>query len=426
MKSLKRIPPLLAATLALLTACLPSAPAKVARSALARETKPEVPPNDLSALVDGNKTFALNLYGALRTGEGNIVFSPYSISVALAMTYAGASGATQSQMADVLHFTLPQERLHPAFNQLDLTLNHEGQPAGKSGQALQLDIANSLWAEQTFNFEQPFLELIARNYGAGVRLVDFVNQSEGVRGDINQWVGDQTHQKISHLIPEGALDPMTRLILVNAIYFNADWENQFDPTDTRSEAFHLLDGTISQVKLMSNGFSGLPYSTGSGYQAVELGYLGDTAAMDILVPDAGNFDDFENQLTAQKLDAILGSMQPEAMSLELPKFSFEKGLDLGQQLSALGMPDAFDPDRANFSGMTGGHDLFFSRVLHRALVTVDEKGTEAAAATSVILAPTSITLPQAKLTIDRPFIFIIRDITSRQILFIGRVLDPTK
>ena len=188
-----------------------------------------------------------------------------------------------------------------------------------------------------------------------------MNQSEGVRGDINQWVGDQTHQKISDLIPEGALDPMTRLILVNAIYFNADWENQFDPTDTRSEAFHLLDGTISQVKLMSNGFSGLPYSTGSGYQAVELGYLGDTAAMDILVPDAGNFDDFENQLTAQKLDAILGSMQPEAMSLELPKFSFEKGLDLGQQLSALGMPDAFDPDRADFSGMTGGRDLFYQQ-----------------------------------------------------------------
>jgi serine protease inhibitor len=426
MKSLKRIPPLLTATLVLLTACLPSASAKVARSALARETKPEVPPGDLAALVEGDNTFALNLYGALRTGTGNIVFSPYSISAALAMTYAGASGATQSQMAHVLHFTLPQERLHPTFNQLDLTLTQEGKLAGKNGQPLQLDIANSLWAEQTFNFQQSFLDLIARNYGAGVRLVDFVNRSQGVRDDINQWVGDQTHQKIRNLIPAGALDPMTRLVLVNAIYFNADWENQFDPTDTKSTAFQSLDGTISHVKMMSRDFSGLPYSSGSGYQAVELGYLGDNAAMDILVPDAGNFDDFETQLTVQKLDAILGSMQPKAVSLGLPKFSFETGLDLGQHLSALGMPDAFDPDRADFSGMTGGRDLFISNVLHRALVTVDEKGTEAAAATSVILAPTSILLPQAKLTIDRPFIFIIRDIASRQILFIGRVLDPTK
>ena len=409
-----------------LSACSPSAAFSIARSDQPRIKNPKVSQDDLSALVDGNNAFALNLYQSLRAAEGNLVFSPYSISIALAMTYAGASGETESQMADALQFKLPQERLHPAFNQLDLGLLQEGQSGSDKGQSLQLDIANAVWAEQTYKFLQSFLDKVAQNYGAGIQLADFVNNPESVRSGINQWIGDQTHQKIRDLIQEGAIDPMTKLVLVNAIYFKADWENQFDPADTREAPFHLLDGSVSQVKMMSKLLFGIPYSTGNGYQAVKLGYFGNTAEMDFLVPDEGNFEVFESQLNIQKLDDILAGMQPTTLSLDLPKFGFKTNMDLGQYLIVLGMPDAFDPNQADFSGMTGGRDLFISRALHQAFVTVDEKGTEAGAATSIIMAPTSILRSEAILTIDRPFIFIIRHVVSKQILFVGRVLDPTK
>ncbi len=426
MRLLMKIVTVISVTSFFLSACLPSMSLKVAQSDLPRDKNPNVSPADLSAVVDGNNVFALNLYQSLRSTDGNVVFSPYSISLALAMAYAGAHGETELQMADALHFTIPQERLHPAFNQLDLDLTREGQPGTNNGQPLQLDIANAVWAEQSFVFLKIYLDLIARNYGAGVQLADFVNQPEAVRSGINQWVSAQTHQKIRDLIPEGALDPMTKLVLVNAIYFKADWENQFDPIDTKDAPFHLLDGSVSQVKMMSNDFSAVPYSTGNGYQAVELNYLGDTASMDIVIPDVGKFEDFESQLNTQKLADILTGMQPTPLSLGLPKFSFKTNFNLGQQLSGLGMPNAFDPNLADFSGMTGGRDLFISKVLHQAFVAVDEKGTEAAAATSVIMAPTSMMQSGVNLTIDRPFIFFIRDLPNKQILFAGRVLDPTK
>jgi serpin B len=426
MTKLRRLPSLLALTMLFLSACQPFASARVAQSSLSREKNPTVSQDDLATLVVGNNDFALTLYRTLRSGEGNLVFSPYSISLALAMTYAGAGGETESEIADTLHFTLPQERLHPAFNRLDLNLIQEGQPGSTPGQPLQLDIANAVWAEQTYAFRQQFLDLIARNYGARIQLDDFVNRAESVRSDINQWVSDQTRQKIRDLIPEGTLDPMTRLVLVNAIYFKADWENQFDPADTREAEFHLLDGSVSQAKMMSNDYSGSLYTAGDGYQAVELNYLGDTSVMDLLIPDDGKFDEFETQLDAQRLDDILTGMQPATLSLGLPKFSFEAGFDLGQNLAALGMPDAFDPKLADFSDMTGRRDLYISKILHKAFIAVDENGTEAAAATSVIVGTTSILQSRINLTIDRPFIFVIRDIASNQILFVGRVLDPTK
>jgi serpin B len=426
MKSFNKFPPIVVAILLLLSACLPSASVKVARSDLPREEKPDVPQSDLSTLVDGNNTFALNLYQSLISQDGNIVFSPYSISLALAMTYAGAVGETEKQMSEVLHYKLSQDRLHPAFNQLDLELTLEGKAGSKNGQPLQIDIANALWAEKTFIFLQKYLDLIAENYGAGIQLADFVNQPETVRADINQWVSDQTHKKILDLIPAGAIDPTIKLVLVNAIYFNADWERQFDPMNTKDVPFHLLDGSTIPVKMMVNDSLDVPYSMGNGYQALELKYSGGTAVMDILVPDSGNFDVFESQLNMQNLDDTLNSLQPASLSLGLPKFSFDTSFDLGKTLSELGMSNAFDPSLADFSGLTGEHDLFISKVLHQALVKVDEKGTEAAAATSVIMAPTSIMQSNKILMIDRPFIFLIRDTTSKQVLFMGRVLNPVK
>jgi serpin B len=426
MKILIKIVSLVVGSSIFMSACSPQNTIKASHSDLQRDLNPSIPDADLSTLVAGNNAFAFDLYRSLRTGEENEVFSPYIVSIALAMTYAGARNDTGSQMAGALHFTLPQERLHPAFNKLDLDLTEPNKLPSQKGQPLQLSIVNSLWAEQTYSFLQPFLDLLAGNYGAGLQLVDFVNQSEAVRSQINQAVSDQTHQKITNLIPEGALTPLTRLVLVNAIYFKADWEEQFDPNDTSDGPFHLLDGTVTQVKMMSHRFLNTPYISGDGYKAVELSYLGNSAAMDILVPDEGKFNDFESQLTVDKFNNILAGMHSTILSLELPKFTFSSSSDLRGQLSALGMPDAFDPDKADFSGMTGNRDLFIGAVLHKAFVAVDEKGTEAAAATAVTMSATSILEQNVQLTVDRPFIFVIRDLATGQILFLGRVVDPAK
>jgi serpin B len=406
----------------LLSACSPSA--AIAKSDLARNASPNVSPDKLHALTEENNTFALDLYQTLRSRDGNLIYSPYSISLALAMTYAGARGETESQMAQTLHF-LPQNELHAALNALDLELATRGEAQGQDETSLQLNIANAVWAEQTFPFLKEYLDVLAQNYGAGIRLADFRNEHEAVRKEINGWVSDTTNDKIQDLLPEGVLNPSTKMVLVNAIYFKADWLAQFDPNDTYDTPFHLLDGSDTQVKMMSQSLFGIPYIQGDGYQAVELSYEGGTAAMDIIVPDEGKFSEFESTLDAQKLNDILTSMQPSGgLGLGLPKFNFTADFDLKDILASMGMTDAFEPDSADFSGMTGGRDLYIDNVLHKAFVAVDEKGTEAAAATAVIMAPTSAILPDVSLIIDRPFIFVIRDLPSGQILFVGRVLNP--
>jgi serpin B len=342
------------------------------------------------------------------------------------MTYAGARGETEAQMAQTLHF-LPQDKLHAALNALDLELAKRGAEGSKDATPLQLNIANAVWAEQTFPFLRTYLDVLAQNYGAGIQLADFINQYEAVRKEINGWVGKETNDKIQDLLPEGVLKPSTRMVLVNAIYFKADWRTPFDPNNTHDAPFHLLDGSDVQVKMMSESLSGVPYAQGDGYQAISLPYQGETASMVIIVPDEGRFGEFESTLDAQKLNGILGSMQPSSgLQLELPKFSFMTDFGLKEQLTALGMPDAFDPDRADFSGMTGKRDLYIDNVLHKAFVAVDEEGTEAAAATAVIMDLASAMLPDVTLTIDRPFIFMIRDLPSGQILFAGRVLNPVQ
>lgn len=407
-------------------ACGPAPAVNVAQSTRPRLIAPGAPPNDLRSLVEGNNAFALALYQSLRSDDGNLIFSPFSISLALAMTYAGARGETEAQMAEALRFTMPQDRLHPAFNLLDLDLAKRGEAISKDEEPLQLNIANAVWAQQGHPFLQEYLDLMAMNYGAGIRLADFANQAEAVRREINDWVSERTEGKIEDLLPEGVLDALTRMVLVNAIYFKADWETQFDPDNTAEAPFYLLDGSQVQVEMMSNGFYGMPYSRGDGYQAVELAYQGGTAAMDIIVPDEGRFSEFEAALDADALSTILNEMQPVSVDLSLPKFRFTSEFSLPEQLAALGMTDAFDPNRADFSGMDGARDLYISDVIHKAFVAVDEEGTEAAAATAVIIRETSAPLYDVTLTVDRPFIFVIRDLPSGQILFIGRVLNPAQ
>ena len=415
--------PLLMLTI-VLASCAPST-ASLAISNKVRISNPAIATGDLKTLVDGNNAFALDIYQVLHFQSGNLILSPYSISLALAMTYAGARNETESQMSQVLHFSQPQNRLHPAFNALDFALEKSPENVRENQQPLALDIANAIWAEKTLPFQPDYLDTIALNYGAGIHLADFINQYEPARKDINNWVSDQTKKKIQNLLPANSLDTNTRMVLVNAIYFKADWLNQFDPDSTSDAPFFLLDNSQVSVKMMSER-SFLPYLKGDGYQAVELPYAGDTAAMDIIVPDAGTFEKFESSFNKATYDAMLSGMQSTMVELSLPKFTFTKDFDLNEVLGNMGMPAAFDLDLADFSGLTGKKDLYIGKVLHKAFVAVDEKGTEAAAATAVIMMPTSVLASLVVVEVNHPFIFIIHDKVNGQILFIGRVLNPTE
>ncbi|MBK8782039.1 MAG: serpin family protein [Anaerolineales bacterium] len=408
----------------ILAACSPSASISLAESNKNRERNPSASGNGIKNLVDGNNAFALDMYNALRSENGNLILSPYSISLALAMTYAGARGETEAQMAQTLHFA-PQNELHPSFNALDLELEKEPINLDKDQEPMQLNIANAVWAEQTFTFLPEFLDTIAVNYGAGVSLADFLNKPNEERVAINNWVSDQTEEKINDLLPDGSISPDTRMVLVNAIYFKADWFDQFDANDTYELPFNLLDGTQVNASMMGQGMF-IPYTQGDGYTAVELPYAGETAAMDIIVPDAGRFEEIESALTSDMFNEIIGNMTETTLMLNLPKFKFESSFGLSNALNQLGMVDAFDSDLADFSGMTGQKDLFIGDVIHKAFVAVDEEGTEAAAATAVIMETAGAFMYDVNLLIDRPFIFIIRDTVNGQILFIGRVLNPVQ
>jgi serpin B len=402
---------------------------KVLHSEMQRDTSPDVLPADLEELVAGNRAFAADFYQAVRDRDGNLFYSPYSLSTALAMTYAGARENTAIQMADVLHLSLPQERLPPAFNALDLELASRGSQSGGADepQPFQLSVANSLWAQYDYPFLAEFMDLLARNYGAGLRLADFASSPEPARQEINDWVYRETQEKISDLIPEGAIDELTRLVLANAIYFKADWIQPFAKESTQDAPFTLLDGSQVQVSMMAHAKPrSLNYASGEGFQAVELPYVGDQISMVVLVPDKGRFADFEAGLDGAFLGAILSSLEPRTVDLRLPKFNFESEYDLRDTLSAMGMPDAFDADLADLSGMDGTQLLYIGNVFHKAFVAVDEKGTEAAAATAVVVQLESAIMQDIVLTVDRPFIFLIQDKPSGAILFMGRVLDPTE
>jgi serpin B len=408
----------------LLSAC---GPVKVAQSKLGRVSNPDVAASDLEQLIAGNTAFAFDLYQAVRPSNGNVVYSPYSISLAFAMTYGGARGGTATQMADVLHYTLSGEKFHPAFNALDLDLARRPDQATNvdAKERFQLSIANSLWGQDGWPFLPEYLDLLALNYGAGMRLVDFKNAPESARQQINKWVYDQTRGRIKDILPPGMIDPLTRLVLANAIYFKATWEYEFNANETSDEPFHLLDGETVSVPMMGmKTGKNFTYAAGDGWQAVSLPYKGGLTEMMVIVPDAGNFETFESTLTAERYNEILTAMQPQEVILSMPKFTFETQFGLKDILTGMGMQAAFDPNAADFSGIDGQRDLVISDAIHKAFIAVDEKGTEAAAATIVIMGMGALPQQGIVLTIDRPFFFFIRDVPTGTILFMGRVVDP--
>jgi serpin B len=392
-------------------------------SQLQRLSFPEVNISDQTTLVDDNNAFAFDLYQSLKESGSNLFYSPFSVSMALAMTFAGARGETEQQMADTLHFILEHERLHPAFNWLDSELAKRGKEAeGKDGEVFRLNVTNAIWGQKDYQFLVDFLDILAENYGAGLRGLDFINEPEQSRITINQWVSEQTEGRIKDLIPPGSINAWTRLVLTNAIYFNAAWQHQFSDDMTTDSPFYLLEGGQVTVPMMRQTEL-FGYAEGNGYQVVELPYDGGELSMVIILPDEGKFEDLEVSLDAQLIDDIIKNIEYKNVNLAMPKFEFESEFSLKDILAIMGMPIAFS-DSADFSGMTGTMELFIADIIHKAFVSVDENGTEAAAATAVIMAG-SAPIEPVRVNIDRPFIFLIRDIPTDTILFIGRVLNPT-
>lgn len=413
---MKRLLPLV-----LLTACGDSATdIPEVRSSVDRERSPDVSAADFDALVAGNTEFAVDLYRAVHGQPGNLFMSPHSISIALAMTYAGANGTTATQMADTLHFTLPDTALHAAFNKLDLELASRASDASGDTIPFRLTTANAIFGQKDKTFLAPFLDTLALNYGAGLRVLDFITDPEGARVTINDWVEDKTNDRIQDLLPQGTITSATRLVLTNAIYFSAAWHEPFPASGTADRPFTLANGSTVSVPTLHHVHE-RGYGEGDGYRAAELPYDGGKLSMVVVVPD--DLAAFEASLDAQRIGAIVDSISTHMLDLTLPKFEFDAPLALKEVLVELGMVDAFTDGAADFSGIDGTRDLLITDVLHKGFVAIDENGTEAAAATAVVIGPTSAPQP-ATLVVDRPFVFFIRDRPTGAILFVGRVVDP--
>jgi len=394
----------------------------IASSPLDRDTDPDISAGDVAALVDGNTAFAFDLLHELTADDGNLFFSPFSISAALAMAYAGASGDTETQMANTLGFDLDQDVLHSAFNSLDLELNSRGdvQPPFE-GEGFDLAVVNAAWGQRGYTFLRKYLDVLAVNYGAGLRLLDFKGDPDGSRETINDWVSQQTNDRILDLLPPGSIGPATRLVLTNAVYFNAPWRHPFDPDRTRTGAFEPLHGNTAYVPMMRQQVH-VNYAAWDGGQAVELPYNGNTLSMVLLVPDQGTFETFEALFDAAQYESIISGLESQPVTLQIPRFEASYDASLVDPLSALGMTEPFVAGAADFSGIDGTHDLFISDVVHKAWVSVDEAGTEAAAAAAVIM-PTGGAGAPVTLTVDRPFLLVIRDIPTNTILFLGRIVE---
>jgi serpin B len=428
MKRRFRIGSLFLAALIVLSAC--GIPAKEGglggelKSNLPHQTNPKSNPSDVLKLADGNTAFALDLYQRLASADGNLFFSPYSISSALAMTYGGARGQTQAQMKDALRFPFGPDQLNPAFNRLNIDLEELTQNAqDPSKKDFQLNIANALWGQQNFKFLQAYLDMLAENYAAGMRLVDFAGDPEAARKEINDWVSQQTQDKIKDLIPQGVLDPLTRLVLTNAIYFKAAWMHPFDPNSTLPGDFFKPDGSNVRVPMMHNK-QFLGYLKSDGVTAIELPYQGGNVSMLVMMPDPGTLQAFQQSITPQSLAALTGKLKSQEVRLTFPKFKVEATISLADVLKSMGMQDAFN-GTADFSGMDGAKDLFIQAILHKAFVNLDEAGTEAAAATAVMMAASALPVEPVKVVIDHPFLFAVRDRTTGTILFMGKVVDPS-
>ncbi|MHC9540280.1 MAG: serpin family protein [Vulcanimicrobiota bacterium] len=374
------------------------------------------------ALARDNGAFAFSLYGELKQEKGNIFFSPYSISTALAMTYLGARGTTAAEMAKTLHFTKDTDKLHHTFGALINDLNGRG-----SKDTYQLIVANRLWGQKGYKFLKSFLDEEQKCYGSSLETVDYKTDTEGARKTINTWVEKQTNDKIKELLAKGLLNGSTRLVLTNAIYFKSAWEEEFSERATRKDAFYLNETDKVQANLMHRT-DNFGYRKSDLFDVAEIPYQRGELSMVVVLPHKINgLSDVERSLTYDKLKGVMSKMSSSKLELTLPKFKTTSTFGLGTTLEKMGMKSAFRVGSADFSGMDGTKTLFISEVVHKAFVDVNEKGTEAAAATAVVMragsaAPRPETIIPFK--VDHPFIFLIRDRKTDSILFMGRIQNP--
>lgn len=371
----------------------------------------------ISTVVDANNLFALNLYSNLKDNEqGNIFFSPYSVSTAMVMVYEGAEGQTADEIQSVFHFPEDDNVRRSSFAAIYNQLNRENTK-------YELNTANALWVQKDYQLLDEYTDTIKRYYGGNATNVDFVGEPEKSRQTINVWIEDQTNNKIKDLIPRGGLDAYTRLVLTNAIYFKGTWVKQFDPENTKEEDFRVSPENTVKVQMMSIGEEAIfNYTETDELQILELPYSGEKLSMLILLPKEDDLSSIEESLTTDKLAEWRNNLKEEDVNVYIPKFKFNTKYFMVQTLSNMGMPHAFTGE-ADLSGIDGTTNLFIQNVIHQAFVEVNEEGTEAAAATAISVGMSAV--PQQQFRADHPFIFIIQDKETGNILFMGRVNDPT-
>ena len=376
------------------------------------------------AVAAGNHQFAFNVYHLLRkSGKDNFLFSPFSLTLAMAVAYMGARGDTARQIADVLHFNLPDDELHASLHQISQALVSAPFKDMAKDQVFKLALENSMWVQGGYALLPPFLEAAKQYYDSGIHVVDFITAPEEARQQINTRIKEVTEGKISELLPPGAIIPLTRLVLTNAVYFLADWLNQFDAAMTSTGDFHLLGGSDKPVSLMKQG-EHFDYAEGDGYQVIRLPYIGRNVVMTIILPDLDNFHKFENGISGDFVTMLSSKLINVKVDLTLPRFGFSSQYSMVEIFRKLGMENAFG--EADFSGINGEKDLYISNIFHKTHISVDEAGTEAAAASAVVfnLRGGAFVVEKVEFKADHPFIFMIQEIRSGTILFLGRMCNP--
>lgn len=389
---------------------------------------PDLGPQDFKPLVQANNRFAFDFYRETVKNNAtvNAVVSPYSIALALAMAAGGAEGETALEMAEVLNYSVVDGDPGSLWQGLAAWIDAYADSPDELEPGFDLSVQNAAWVQAGFPIEEDYLNDLARHYDSGLYLADYINHPEESRLLINDWVKKETKDRITDLIPEGAIHPLTRLALINTIYFNAPWRFPFNPENTKNEEFHLLDGSTIPVPMMQQTLHAA-YQDQKDYLLVRLPYTTGKVEMILVSPKESNLIDFENRFNTADLEAVIENAVFGEVKLFIPKFKFSTSLDLKQTLSDLGMPTAFNRAAADFSGISREEELFIDAVLHKAYIDVNEEGTEAAAATAILLAGKGMPNPDPlELRFENPFLFFIRDQETGSILFYGRVVDPTQ
>jgi serpin B len=389
---------------------------------------PQVNPTSegISTLSNGSQIFAVELFHAVSKVNENLFLSPYSISLSMGMAEAGARGQTKSEMDHALHFNLPQEMVPAAFQALNESLSvGVSPPDADNGQGakFQLKIAAANWGQKGFQFNPAYLDLLHTYYGADLQTVDFKANPELARSAMNQWTSQSTQGKIKDMIPVGAIDPNTRMMITNAVYFQSAWLSQFDKKATHDQTFTSVSGeTVTVPMMQQEGYFG--YTKGDGWQAVELPYADDSFVMDLILPDREQYSSFEQSLNSSLLDTITQKMDGSTVNISLPKFRIDTGLALNQTLNQLGVTQAFDLSRADFTGISAQKGLYLGNMLHQAYIQVDENGTEAAASSGFSMPVTGGPSIPVQVVFDHPFLFLIREKNTGAILFLGKLAKP--